>query len=427
MPLYPKPADSSFDIGDGVLQPDETIMETGHVDVRAYTSDARWEIEREMFGRIWLCMGREEQMAAPGDWIVRDIECRDASALIVRGKDGVVRAFHNACSHRGMRLVWDSKGRGGKFSCPYHAWLFDGQGALAHIPDQKCFPHVDQASSGLTPIHCDIWNGFVFINLAENPAQTLREFLGPLAERLDGAPFQDFPHTLALSQDVVGNWKLGIEAASEGYHNQALHTQSVGPMLSTKDNPHVNFLAWEPLGPHRTATIPCNPDYRLPERRIVQKFAGQHGQQMMVEGGMTGNMSGDFLGHPGINRINSNIFGNDQFNIFPNFSIHISLNGYWTTSYWPVSRSKSQWLTTYYYKKPKSLREDFSLRAMGVLQRDIFAEDNSCFQKQQRTMESGAKKFIQLGEAEIMLRHQLAVIEAIVEDRQAMAMAMAAE
>jgi len=425
MALYPRPTDVSFDIGDGLLEADEIILETGQVDVGAYVSDARWEVERELFGRIWLCMGREEQLSAPGDWIVRDIECRDASALIVRGKDGIVRAFHNVCSHRGMRLVWGSSGRGGKFSCPYHAWLFDAQGALAHIPDRACFPHVDQARSGLTPIHCDVWNGFVFINLSAQPAQTLRAFLGPLATRLDGAPFQDFPHSLALSQEVLGNWKLGIEAASEGYHVQALHTQSVGGMISTRDNPHVHFLAWEPLGPHRTATIPCNPDYRLPDSRIVQRFASRNGQQMMVEGGLTGNASGDFLGHPAINRIKTHVFGNDQFNIFPNFSIHISLNGYWTTSYWPIDKSRSQWLTTYYYKAPKSLREDFSLRAVGALQRDIFAEDNSCFQKQQRAFQSGARKFIQLGEGEILLRHQLAVLEAIAG--QHMPQAMAAE
>jgi len=270
-----------------------------------------------------------------------------------------------------------------------------------------------------------VWNGFVFINLSAQPAQTLRAFLGPLATRLDGAPFQDFPHSLVLSQEVLGNWKLGIEAASEGYHVQALHTQSVGGMISTRDNPHVHFLAWEPLGPHRTATIPCNPDYRLPDSRIVQRFASRNGQQMMVEGGLTGNASGDFLGHPAINRIKTHVFGNDQFNIFPNFSIHISLNGYWTTSYWPIDKSRSQWLTTYYYKAPKSLREDFSLRALGALQRDIFAEDNSCFQKQQRAFQSGARKFIQLGEGEILLRHQLAVLEAIAG--QHMPQAMAAE
>ena len=86
-----------------------------------------------------------------------------------------------------MKLVWDRKGRGGKFSCPYHAWLYDAEGALVNIPDEGCFAHVDKQESGLTPIHCDIWEGFIFVNLDPSPAQTLKEFLGP------GARAHTFP------------------------------------------------------------------------------------------------------------------------------------------------------------------------------------------------------------------------------------------
>jgi phenylpropionate dioxygenase-like ring-hydroxylating dioxygenase large terminal subunit len=427
MALYPPPADSRFDIGEGVTLPDAGIMETGHVSVAAYTSDERFELERELFGKLWLNIGRAQQIPNPGDWFVQDIQCRSVSAIIVRGKDMKIRAFHNICSHRGMKLVWDRKGRGGKFSCPYHAWLYDAEGALVNIPDEGCFAHVDKKESGLTPIHCDVWEGFIFINLNPSPAQTLKEFLGPLGERLAGAPFDRFTRTCTLSQEVIGNWKLGIEAASEGYHVQALHTQTVGGMLASKVNPHVNFLSWEPLGPHRTATIPANPDYRLPERRLVQRFASAHGPQMMVEGGLGGNAGGGFLSHPAINRIKSPYFANDQFNLFPNISIHVSLNGFWTTSYWPITKETSLWRSTFYYSKPTSLREEFSIEAAIALQRDIFAEDNSCFQKQQAMLASGGKAFVQLGEAEVMLKHQLAVIEAIAIGRHEKVYAMAAE
>lgn len=418
MALYPPPADSSFNIGEGSSFPDPAIMETGHVSVEAYTSDERFELERELFGKVWLNVGRAQQIPNAGDWMVEDIECRSASAIIVRGKDMKIRAFHNICSHRGMKLVWDKKGRGGKFACPYHAWMYDSAGDLTNVPDEACFPHVNKKESGLAPIHCDVWEGFIFINLDPNPAQTLKEFLGPLGERLAGAPFDNFTRTCTLSQDVVGNWKLGIEASMEGYHVQALHMQTVGGMLASKSNPHVNFLAWEPLGPHRTATIPCNPEYRVPERRVVQRFASQHGPQFMVEGGLQGDIGGAFLSHPAINRLQSPFFSNDQFNLFPTVSIHISLNGYWTTSYWPITKERSRWRSTFYYTKPKSLREEFSINHAVALQRDIFAEDNSCFQKQQAMLASGAKPFIQFGEGEILLRHQIAVIEGIDSNRK---------
>ncbi len=417
MSLYEPAKNSDFDIGDGITQPDAVIMETGHVPVSAYTSERRFELERELFGEVWLCVGREEQIAARGDWFVWDVHCRSVSAIIARGKDMKVRAFHNICSHRGMKLAWQRKGRGGRFSCPYHAWTYDTQGNLLNVPDQDCFSYVDKEESGLLPISCDVWAGFIFINLRAEPRQTLAEFLGPLYERLKGAPFDLFPRALTLSQEVVGNWKLGIEAASEGYHVQTLHTRTIGGMLASKQNPHVNFLAWEPLGPHRTATVPGNPEYRLSQKRIVQKFAASNGEQMLVEGGVEGKASRDFLSHPGINRIGTDLFTNDQFGVFPNFSIHVTANGFWTTGYWPITRDRSMWSTTFYYKAPRSLREEFSQHFAGAIQRDIFAEDNSCFQRQQAMLDSGAKPEILLGESEILLRHMAAVFAGIEQKR----------
>jgi phenylpropionate dioxygenase-like ring-hydroxylating dioxygenase large terminal subunit len=97
-------------------------METGQVSLDVYTSKERFELEKEIFGRVWLNIAETSEIPNPGDWIVRDVAVRLVSAIIVRGKDMKIPAFHNICSHRGMKLVWDKKRRGGTFSCPYHAW-----------------------------------------------------------------------------------------------------------------------------------------------------------------------------------------------------------------------------------------------------------------------------------------------------------------
>ncbi len=89
MALYPRPADSRFDIGEGITLPDAGIMETGHVNVEAYTSDERFELERELFGKLWLNIGRAEQIPNPGDWFVQDIQCRSVSAIVVRGNPAI--------------------------------------------------------------------------------------------------------------------------------------------------------------------------------------------------------------------------------------------------------------------------------------------------------------------------------------------------
>jgi phenylpropionate dioxygenase-like ring-hydroxylating dioxygenase large terminal subunit len=419
MALFPPAADLSFDIGEGRMWADPEIMETGRVSVEAYTSEERFERERELFGRVWLQLGRVEEIPSPGDWIVREIEVRSASVLIVRGKDMKVRAFHNVCSHRAMKLVWDGKGHGSRFTCPYHAWMYTSEGELAHIPAADCFPDVDRAESGLTPIACDIWEGFICVNLDPQPRQTLLEFIGPVAERLAGAPFGDYTCGFTLSSEVEANWKFGIEAASEGYHVQVLHSKSVGNSLGSADNPHVHFMAWEPLGPHRMGSVPRNLEYALPQDRIVKAFVGRNFVAHRPEVGADQSASPTgFPGHPGINPTGSPDWMSDQFMMFPNWSIHTARSGWWTTAYWPLSRTRSLWRSTWFYRPPESLRERFGLHQSAASNRDVVSEDNSCFQRQQKAMESGARRFIQFGEQEMLLRHMAAVIETAIGPRR---------
>jgi hypothetical protein len=161
-------------------------------------------------------------------------------------------------------------------------------------------------------------------------------------------------------------------------------------------------------------TVPRNPDYQLPANRTIQKFAFHSAGQMMIEGDADpDSVAAGFLAHPGINRLKSPVFGNDQFMVFPNFSMHITINGWWWTTYWPLTKGRALWRTTFFYKQPQSLREKFAINHAVALQRDIFAEDNLCFQKQQAMLESGGKPFIQFGEQEILCRHLVAVISGI--------------
>src|SRR3546814_11999529 len=93
-------ANDTFDLGDGLMRPDPYIMETGRVDVAAYTSDDRFAEERELFGRIWLQMGRGEELPSPGDWLVCRIELRGVPALIVRARAQLIRHYTHNCTQR---------------------------------------------------------------------------------------------------------------------------------------------------------------------------------------------------------------------------------------------------------------------------------------------------------------------------------------
>jgi phenylpropionate dioxygenase-like ring-hydroxylating dioxygenase large terminal subunit len=272
-----------------------------------------------------------------------------------------------------------------------------------------------RAASGLSPIACEIWEGFVFINLARKPQQTLREFLGPLAQTLAGAPFAEYPYTISLSQEVQSNWKLGVEAASEGYHNQALHARS-GRHAFYEGKPVHQLRYVGAIGAASHGNSAADPRLSPARESCSAKFAFEGVGQMFVEGDTTSEQAArGFLGHPGINPSKSPLFQIDQYWLFPNASINIAIaiNGWWCTTYWPITKDRSMWRTTFFYEHPSNLRELFARHYALALQRDIFTEDNSCFQKQQAMFQSGGKPFIQLGESEILLRHLAAVLSGI--------------
>ena len=397
----------AFDIGDGPAMPDEGILKTGRVPVSAYCSQEVFEAETEMFRRVWINLARMEELPKPGDWIVRDIAFLSASILITHGEDGVIRAFHNMCSHRGMRLVWDEEGNSKRFSCPYHAWLYDAKGALLKQPQSECFPDAPCTDNGLTPVACDTWEGFVFVNLDPQPRQALNDFLGPLVERLSGVPFDEYPYSLTLSSEIEGNWKFGVEAASEGYHVPLLHRNTVGGIMPSKDNPHLNYLHYEPLGAHSMAVVPRNTDFRWPEHRKVHRFAVENADQLFGEGDVSAK---GMAAHPLVNILKTPKWQVDFYLVFPNFTLNIAPNAWWMTYYLPLSKDRSHWKTTYFFRKPTKPSELFGRRHAGAFQRDILTEDNCAFQRQQMMMESGGKSHIMLGEQEVLLRHFNAVV-----------------
>lgn len=412
-----QPAIVPFDLGTGPLMPDALIMETGKVDLSVYTSQERFDAEKEIFGRVWLNIAESAEIPDAGDWIVRDVKVRSSSIILVRGKDMKIRAFHNICSHRGMKLVWDEKGRGGRFSCPYHAWNYNSEGDLTNIPDEGCFGHVNKRESGLTAVRCDSWEGMIFINLDPAGTQSLTEFLGPLADRLTNIPFASYPYTARVGSMIDANWKLAIEAQCEAYHVRTLHQRTVSKMLSSKENPFVHPLHVEYLGAHRMNSVPRNPEFTLTPEKLVQAFSFMNAQQMVIaDTGVQDKPEETFAGHPDINPLRSNLWGNDQFVLYPHFIFHVSLGGWWLHRFWPIAADKCYWEAVYHFERPQSLRNQFAVQYSLALNRDTLMEDNLALVQQQEVMESGAKTIVQFGEQEGLCRHLAAVSEAAAND-----------
>src|SRR4029077_20553993 len=113
---------------------------------------------------------RVEDLPKKGSYFTKEIAIAKASVVVVRGTDDEVRAFHNICRHRGNKLVWnedpreETDGFCRQFACKYHGWRYDLEGKLAFVHQEAEFFDLDKSEFGLAPVHCDVWNGFVFVN-----------------------------------------------------------------------------------------------------------------------------------------------------------------------------------------------------------------------------------------------------------------------
>jgi phenylpropionate dioxygenase-like ring-hydroxylating dioxygenase large terminal subunit len=405
------PGPGPVNIGSGPFMPDREILEHGFVPVEVYTSQERFDFEiEEVFKKVWLNVGRVEQIPDAGDFFVKELAFAKVSALIVRGRDGEIRAFHNVCRHRGMQVVWDQAGSRSQFRCIYHAWVYNTEGELTYVPERECFPELDQKKSSLQPIATATLGGFIFVNLAPRPAQSLEDFLGGYGDHLRTMPLGKYNFVLKMSKVLGTNWKLGVEANQEGYHVHSMHIRTVRDIIRTKDNPFTHFGHQEYYGPHRYGSILANPEWRPTAARPVHQFAvGQTGSQLYQADGKVGALPG----HSGTNLGNCPNWATDSVAIFPNIIFQPSTNSWFTQHFWPIAPNKSLWEAHYYYPEPTTLREKFASEHGLMFNRDTVSEDYIALEKQQRMLESGAIQFIQFSRAEDHPRHQAAILAAL--------------
>jgi choline monooxygenase len=176
---------------------------------------------RKLFGRSWLLLGHESQIAAPGSYLAQTIA--GFPLIAVRGKDGIVRAFHNVCRHRAGPLADDGTGACGDFlTCRYHGWRYALDGRLASARDFGPAQDFDPRDFGLHRLACETWRGFVFANM-DTDAGALADFVAPLERAMRGIDFGKLAFTRRTTHDIRCNWKTYVENYLEGYHIPLVH------------------------------------------------------------------------------------------------------------------------------------------------------------------------------------------------------------
>lgn len=186
-----------------------------------YNDDATFDFDMTaIFGTSWLLAGFEAEVRAPGNYLAFMIG--RWPIMVVRGRDGVLRAFHNSCRHRGSILCQPGSGSVARLTCPYHRWTYGLDGRLlaaGRMPED-----FDKSAHALGQVQLEVVAGAIFICLADTPPDiaTLRADLTPLLapHRLDRAK-------VALKSTLVehANWKLVMENARECYHCATGHPE----------------------------------------------------------------------------------------------------------------------------------------------------------------------------------------------------------
>jgi Rieske 2Fe-2S family protein len=187
-----------------------------------FTSEDVFRSERErIFLRSWLLVGHVSQLTEAGSYFLFEIDRE--SVIVLRDGAGEIRAFHNHCRHRGSRLCREAAGTlGTSIQCPYHAWNYGLDGALRAVPAMADVATFDAADYPLHRVALEIWQGFVFLNLARQPlpfAEALPALVGKFAHR-QGAELRSVHQAV---YEVDANWKLIFHNFSECYHCPTVH------------------------------------------------------------------------------------------------------------------------------------------------------------------------------------------------------------
>jgi phenylpropionate dioxygenase-like ring-hydroxylating dioxygenase large terminal subunit len=354
-----------------------------------------FELERErVFRRTWLQIGHVCELAEPGSFIVRPIEVCNASILIVHGPDGKIRAFHNVCTHRGTQLVSADNGRGSSFSCRYHMWTFGYDGRLRSAPDFDRF-FIDKSSCGLVQVACEVCAGLIFVNLERSPAQSLREFLGPIAEQLETLPVSRATTFSEYVYEIDANWKLTYDNFQENYHLRFIHPRS-GQAGTGPENPFGYPVGYRFVGPHRMQTIWSNPAV-VPTK--VQGIAfGRLAASAMADG------------------FGDSIRNKDYFALFPNFFLLGSAIQPFSHTVMPIAAGRSRGVVrVYWIGEDDSAAKRFAREYAMATLRDIHSEDRAVIEAGQKGLSSGALQHIHFQSQEVLCRHLFHAVNTMVE------------
>jgi phenylpropionate dioxygenase-like ring-hydroxylating dioxygenase large terminal subunit len=382
---------------------------TGPVSSEPCISPEYYAREQEIvFKRTWLMVARDEELPKAGDYKVKRLEVANTSIIVMRGKDGVVRGFHNVCSHRGNTVVTENgdetfgSSKAAILSCRFHGWVYDAKGDLIQVPEEErfysCF---EKKGNGLASVRTEVWEGFIFINLDADGTQSLLDYLGDYAGHMGGFPYSELSQCYSYWTDLNCNWKVGHDAFAEAYH---VHTIHAGSFPNTFSSGLANVRLF---GPHRSAAVCLSPSAELRPVQTVADgiaggYAGAHHQGSTLPKSVNPDGMADFSFELSVT--------------FPNLLLHISEGLWFTHQFWPLSHNRTRWEGKMFFHPPTNNSERWAQQCAQLIARNAWLEDTATMEATQAALQSGAKGEMNLQDEEILLRHGYHALEQFMQN-----------
>jgi|SRR5690554_4429767 len=378
------------------------------IDVDPLISEHLYKLENEkIFKKTWLKVARVEEVSEIGGFKVKKLDFANTSAIIVRGKDNQIRAFHNICTHRGNKVIPEEgnetfgKAKANVMTCRFHGWVFDTDGSVRSVPKEEEFESFDKGCYGLKEINCDVWEGFVFINLDQNPSQTLREYLGGMADHFSGYKYGESTYAFTYRTVLNCNWKVALYAFTEGYHVETIHAGTLPGLAQTIV--HKDFKLF---GPHSTSAVYSKrrEGAGIEPTPVTAKLGG-----MLKESPIHGPKLDELP--KSINPEKSDDFQFEFPTIFPNLVKHVCAGfsypglSYFTHQFWPMGVGKTVWEGTNYFHKPKNAAEAVAIAHVNALHRNAWLEDTGTMEDTFEAASSGVLDRMPLMTEELMIRN----------------------
>ena len=338
-----------------------------------YHDPEYFEVEMERVIRpSWQIVCHGGEISQPGDW--RTIDYLGESVIVVRGGDGVARAFSNVCRHRGSRVVSGSAGCARRLTCPYHAWTYGLDGRLIGVPRKSDYPGLDASPLGLALVELETWRGFLFVRL-EPGGPRVAEMMAPHEDEI--APYR-FEELQALGRVTLRprdvNWKNVADNYSDGLHIAVAHpglTRLFGRDYAISAGEHVDRMAGDLID--RPSANPSERAYQslLPEaHHLPPEFRRR------------------WL----------------YFKLWPNVAFDIYPDQVDFMQFLPVSATQTM-IREISYALPDGRREMKAARYLNWrINRRVNAEDTALIRGVQQGMASRTYKPGPLGESEVCLR-----------------------